>query len=181
MLLEKDKSCLLLIDVQEKLTPYVIEPERLVHGCEWLLKLANKLGVPLLVSEQYPRGLGQTVDELSPTLTEVKRVEKVHFSCGSDEGFMAHLKTLNRKQIVLMGIETHVCVMQTAMELKEKGFEVFVVVDAVSCRHEIDHRYGLKRMKAAGVQLITREMVFFEWLRQAGTPEFKALSQEFMK
>ncbi|WP_133129714.1 hydrolase [Legionella yabuuchiae] len=181
MLIEKDKSCLLLVDVQEKLTPHVLQPERLVHACEWLMKLGSKLEIPLLVSEQYPKGLGRTVSALEHLVATLKRVEKVHFSCGSDQSFLDALSKIDRKQVIIMGIETHVCVMQTAIELKKKKSDVFVVVDAVSCRHEIDHKYGLKRMKEAGIQLVTREMVFFEWLRQAGTAEFKALSQEFLK
>jgi nicotinamidase-related amidase len=86
-----------------------------------------------------------------------------------------------RSQIILIGIEAHVCVLETAIELQESGKQVFVVVDAVSSRHELNLRYGLKRVKSVGIQLVTREMVFFEWIRAAGTPEFKQLSQDFLR
>ncbi len=180
MLLQKEKSCLVLVDVQEKLAPYVLQSEVLVERCQWMMRLAAELGVPLIVSEQYPSGLGHTVDPLSQFVAE-HGISKVHFSCYREPSFGEYLRDTNKKQVVLIGIETHVCVMQTALELNQAGFNVFVVVDAVSSRHEIDHKYGLKRMKHAGVHLVTAEMVFFEWVGQAGTPEFKALSKSFLR
>lgn len=181
MLLEKDKSCLLLIDVQEKLTPLVRDSEALLDRCQWLIRLANELGVPQIVSEQYPRGLGHTVDALRNLTLDDPAVEKVHFSCWREPDFKGRLQGLNRKQLVLIGIEAHVCVLQTGMDLIAQDYDVFVVVDGVSSRHEMDYRYGLKRMKQAGIQLITSEMVFFEWVGQAGTPEFKALSKSYLQ
>ena len=108
-------------------------------------------------------------------------MDKVHFSCYRESSFVHHWQSIDRKQVVIAGIETHVCVMQTAMDMNSSGFDVFVVVDAVSSRHEVDHKYGLKRMKQAGIHLVTAEMVFFEWVGQAGTPEFKALSQSYLR
>ena len=177
MLLKKDESCLLLIDVQEKLTPLVQNSPHLISRCEWLLRLATELGVVNIISEQYPSGLGSTVAPLRGFGTAFP---KVHFSCWSDNSLKQVLQGLNKKQFVLIGIETHVCVMQTALELCAAGYDVFVVVDAVSSRHEQDHRYGLKRIKQAGGFLVTAEMVFFEWVGQAGTPEFKALSNAYL-
>lgn len=181
MLLNKDKSCLLLVDVQEKLTPYVLHPDKLVYACDWLLRLGTRLSIPRLISEQYPKGLGATVGPLDTYVGHKNRFEKVHFSCGSDRLFMESIKKINRSQLIISGIETHVCVLQTALELKQAGFDVFVVIDAVSARYESDHHAGIERMKQQGIQLVTREMVFFEWLRTAGTAEFKSLSQEFMQ
>lgn len=181
MLLEKDKSCLLLIDVQEKLTPHVRESEALISRCQWMIRLATELNVPLLVSEQYPRGLGATIEPLRILVSRAKHVEKVHFSCFREQDFQQCLQNMNKKQFVLIGIETHVCVLQSAMDLKKAGHEVFVVVDAVSSRSELDHKYGLKRMKQAGIQLITSEMVFFEWVEKAGTPQFKTLSKAYLQ
>ncbi|MFJ1267038.1 hydrolase [Legionella lytica] len=180
MLLNKEESLLLLIDVQEKLTPAVINSEALIAQCEWLLKLARKLSVPVLVSEQYPKGLGTTVSPLQEYYDSQECIDKVHFSCMSDANYTQRLHQLHKKQLVLIGMETHVCVLQTALEMKEQGFEVFVVVDAVSSRGAQNIKYGLKRMQQAGVQLVTSEMVFFEWIRKAGTPEFKELSKEFL-
>jgi nicotinamidase-related amidase len=180
MLLKKDNSCLLLIDVQEKLTPLVQKSEALIERCQWLMRLATELQVPQIVSEQYPKGLGITVAPLHELSQKDSAIEKVHFSCWQEPRFKERLQPLNKKQLVLIGIETHVCVLQTAMDLIKAEYEVFVVVDAVSSRHELDYKYALKRMKQAGIQLITSEMVFFEWIGQAGTPEFKMLSKRYL-
>lgn len=180
MLLNKEDSILLLIDVQEKLLPAVLNSNALIERCEWLLKLAKKMNVPILVSEQYPKGLGPTLKQLQVYFNPQDCVDKTHFSCMSDASYVQHLKQFHKKQLILIGMEAHVCVLQTALEMKEQGFEVFVVVDAVSSRGEQNLKYGLKRMKHDGVHLVTSEMVFFEWLRMAGTPEFKELSKEFL-
>jgi len=179
MLLERAQSTLLLIDVQEKLTPLVMQSSAVIERCRWLMELAGELSVPQLISEQYPKGLGATITVLQSLVPEDAIIEKIQFSSWAEKGMQERLQFINNKQIILMGIETHVCVLQTAIDLLNAGFEVFVVVDAVSSRYEIDHKYGLKRMKQEGVQLVTAEMVFFEWLKQAGTPEFKVLSKRF--
>jgi nicotinamidase-related amidase len=181
MLLKLQKSCLLIIDVQEKLTPLVLNHEKLVQNCQWLMRLAHELEVPIQVTEQYPKGLSKTVPSLRNESVSAIYSEKVFFSCASEPNCLETLNHIGREEIVIAGIETHVCVMQTAIELQTMGKNVFVVVDAASSRHEMDHRYGLKRMKAAGVTLVTKEMVFFEWIRCAGTPRFKELSQCFLK
>ncbi|CDZ79035.1 Vibriobactin-specific isochorismatase [Legionella massiliensis] len=181
MLLERDKSCLLLIDVQEKLTPHVQNSQALVARCQWTLRLAKELGVSILVSEQYPSGLGSTVEPLRGFAPAEDSIEKVQFSCFRSPSFKQKLQPLQKKQMVLIGIETHVCVLQTALDLVQAGYEVFAVVDAVASRSELDYKYGLKRMKQEGVHLVTSEMVFFEWVGQAGTPEFKALSKAYLQ
>lgn len=181
MLLQKDKSCLILIDVQEKLTPLVMNVESLVASCQWLMRLASELDVPLLVSEQYRQGLGQTIEPLRKLMPGKTDIDKVHFSCYRDQSFIKHWQIVNKKQAVIAGIETHVCVLQTALDLKSAGVDVYVVVDAVSSRHVLDHQCALDRMRAEGIQLVTREMVFFEWIEQAGTSAFKVLSQAFLK
>lgn len=180
MLLKREDSLLLLIDVQEKLTPAVLDSNALISRCEWLLKLAHKMEVPILASEQYPKGLGSTIAPLGSYLNAKECVDKVYFSCMSDANYTQRLKQFHKKQVILIGIEAHVCVMQTALEMKEHGFDVFVVVDAVSSRGQHNLKYGLERMRQEGVYLVTSEMVFFEWLRKAGTPEFKELSKEFL-
>lgn len=180
MLLEQNNSCLLLIDIQEKLTPLVHQPAALIARCQWLLRLAQELRVPHLLSEQYPRGLGHTVDGLL-SLTHEEAIPKVHFSCWREPRFKVSLQALKKSQTILIGIESHVCVLQTAMDLRAAGYDVFVVVDAVSSRYEIDYKYALKRMKQSGIQLITAEMVLFEWVEQAGTEAFKGLSKRFLQ
>ncbi|MGC1183092.1 isochorismatase family protein [Legionella sp.] len=180
MLLNRDDSILLLIDVQEKLISAILNNKEFIARCEWMLKLARKISVPILVSEQYPKGLGSTLDQLRVYFKQEECIAKVHFSCMSDENYVHRLKEFHKKQLVLIGIEAHVCVLQTALEMTEQGFDVFVVVDAVSSRGDQNLKYGLKRMKQEGVHLVTSEMVFFEWLKKAGTPEFKELSKEFL-
>lgn len=181
MLMVEAQSCFLLIDVQEKLTPLILNSQALVNRCEWLLKLAAERAVPIVVSEQYPNGLGKTLPTLISNAKNAHCIVKNAFSCLSDSNLAEYLNTLNKSHIILAGIETHVCVMQSALELKRAGFEVFVVVDAVGSRNAIDAQYALKRMKQNGVHLVTAEMVFFEWIRVAGNPEFKALSKAFLQ
>ncbi|HAT7072110.1 TPA: isochorismatase family protein [Legionella pneumophila] len=181
MLLNRADSLLVLIDVQEKLTLAILNLDLFLARCEWLLKLARKLDVPVLASEQYPKGLGRTVSPLSSYINQEECIEKIHFSCMQEPQYINLLKGYNKSQLILIGIEAHVCVLQTAIEMKGYGFDVFVVVDGVSSRSEFDLKYGLKRMKQNGIHLITAEMVLFEWLKQAGTPEFKAISKEFLQ
>lgn len=181
MLLNKNDSILLLIDVQEKLTPFILNQDKIISRCEWLLKLAAKMKVPVLTSEQYPQGLGSTVEPLNKYCSSVNCIEKVHFSCMQEPKYVHRLSEFKKNQLILMGIEAHVCVMQTALEMKTAGFDVFVVVDAVGSRSELDLKYGLKRMKQDGIHLITTEMVFFEWLRHSAVPDFKELSKEFLQ
>ena len=181
MLLNREQSGFLLVDVQDKLTPHVLNAEALVSRCQWLIRLAKELAVPLVVSEQYPQGLGHTVAPLRAQFAPDESINKVHFSCYREPSFVTHWKTINRQQVVIAGIETHVCVLQTALDMRQSGLDVFVVIDGVSSRHELDHKYGLKRMKQEGVHLVTSEMVFFEWVGKAGTVEFKALSQAYLR
>jgi nicotinamidase-related amidase len=181
MLMIEEQSCFLLIDVQEKLTPQILNAKAMVARCEWLLELSAKRGVPVIVSEQYPKGLGKTLPNLINSAIDAHFIEKNTFSCMGESGLNDYLKKLNKSHIIIAGIETHVCVMQSALELKAAGFQVFVVVDAVSSRNAIDTQYALKRMKQAGIHLVTAEMVFFEWIRVAGNPEFKALSKAFLQ
>lgn len=180
MLLQKEKSCLIVIDVQEKLAPLVAHIDQVIASCQWLMRLATELDVPLLVTEQYQKGLGATIEPLRKLMPGKTDIDKLSFSCTHDPSFQKHWQLVNKKQAILTGIETHVCVLQTAFELLRAGVQVFVVVDAVGSRNDLDHDCALQRMQQAGVQLVTREMIFFEWLEQAGTPTFKALSKVFI-
>lgn len=181
MLLTKKDSCVLMIDVQEKLLPKIHHHKELLENCKWLLQIAKKLAIPILASEQYPKGLGHTVDELRSLIPQDAWLQKLHFSCASDPDCLKRIEQVNRQQVVIIGIEAHVCVMQTAIELKNKGKQVYVVADAVSSRKELDKELALQRMHDAGIQIISKEMPVFEWLHQSGTPEFKQISQEFLR
>ncbi|MFN7097812.1 MAG: hydrolase, partial [Gammaproteobacteria bacterium] len=180
MLIDAKESCLVLVDVQEKLTPLIHESEKLIQHCQWLLKAATMLNIPTIAAEQYPKGLGHTVPALKQALPpETSIIEKTSFSCASDENWSRQFKKLACEQAIIMGIETHVCVLQTAIELLAEGLEVFVVADAVSSRHPDDHRLALERMNGEGVVIVTREMVVFEWLQgTVGTDLFRQAQKE---
>jgi len=178
MLLDRGKSQLLIIDVQEKLLPAVSNPQRVVDRCVRLVRAAKTLDIPITCSEQYPRGIGPTVEPLRQVLDYAGAVvEKVEFSCARNEALRARLHELRRKgrpQVVIGGIEAHVCVAQTAIDLEGQGFEAFVVADAVSSREKTSRKLALARLAKAG-DIVDSEMVLFEWMGKAGTPEFKEL------
>jgi nicotinamidase-related amidase len=176
MLITADRSCLLVIDIQDRLAPTMADTQMVIDNTALLLKAAGVLEVPILVSEQYPRGLGHTLPQLATLMPPDSRVEKAHFSCMGDDGFARRFREIGRSQAVLVGIESHVCVLQTAEQLIEAGCDVFVVADATSSRTTANHEAALERMRADGAQIVTTEMVAFEWLERAGTPEFKEIS-----
>lgn len=177
MLMRAERSLLLVVDVQDKLVPAIHEVGPVLAHTEVLLKAAAGLAVPVVVSEQYPRGLGATVPQVRALLPEGTPVlEKLHFSCLGESALGSAVMGAGRDQIVVCGIEAHVCVLQTVLHLRERGRMVFVVADATSSRSPANHRLALDRMAAAGAQVVSTEMVVFEWLHQAGTPIFKTLS-----
>lgn len=181
MLLQRHHSALLLIDLQKKLTPLIEEHEAVVQNCKWMLDIANDLQVPILVSEQYPKGLDHTVTVCQTAFTSTQCMDKLHFSCTADQTCLQRIQQLDREQWVLIGIETHVCVLQTALGLRELGKEVYVVADAVGSRYPKDKQLGLQRMRDEGVKIISREMALFEWLHQSGTDEFKRMSKTYLE
>ena len=180
MLLSVKRSTLLIIDLQERLAPAVHDLKRVLANVKILLTAARSLGVPVLASEQYPKGLGPTLPELSALLssgeTPKEVIEKTHFSCLAEPGFAEFLAPAPRDQIVLAGIEAHVCVLQTALDFKAMGRDVFVVADACSSRTKENAELAFKRMRKNDVDVVSTEMVVFEWLHQAGSPAFKKLS-----
>lgn len=175
MLIRANQSCLLIVDIQANLAPAVVEPESLIANAELLLRAARRLGIPILASEQYPRGIGHIVPELAAILPEQTVVEKLHFSCLQDAIYNHRLRDLGRRQTIVAGIEAHVCVLQTAEDLLSAGYTVFVVADAISSRKAANQRAAIHRLAAAGARIVTTEMVVFEWLGKAGTAEFKEI------
>ncbi len=179
MLLDAAKSSLLIVDVQERLLPVMAAGNSVVERSKILLKAAKVLDVPVAVSEQYPKGLGHTVEILSQDIGNAPVFEKSSFSCWRDDGLRRHFVAhhdCGRPQVVIAGIEAHVCVAQTAIDLAQSGFRVFVVADAVSSRAESSISLALNRMAQRGIEVVNTEMAVFEWLGKAGTPEFKELS-----
>lgn len=177
MLSNKETSQLVLIDVQDKLCS-VMEPAALaeaVKNCGILLQAAKLLEVPVICTEQYPRGLGATLPELSQCLT-APAIEKTCFSCNDSGTFRARLRG-DRPQVVLTGMESHICVLQTALQLKESGKQVFVVEDAIISRKPANKANALHRLRQAGITVTNTESVVFEWLRVAEGETFKQISK----
>jgi nicotinamidase-related amidase len=175
-LISRDASALVIVDMQERLLPAIHEGDALLTRIRFLLDAARTLSVPVLVTEQYPKGLGPTVAGVRDALAAFDPVEKTEFSCAAVPVFRDRLAALRRNQVVIAGIETHVCVGQTALELAAAGLDVFVASDATGSRRPSDREAALARMRGCGVTVTTSEAVAFEWLRRAGTPEFKAVS-----
>lgn len=175
MLVRFETSCLLVVDVQEKLAPVMADPRRVIHNCTLLMRAARRLGVPTVVTEQYPQGIGETIFDLREWLPEDGAVSKLHFSAAAEPEVTRRLEAFSRPQVVVAGIEAHICVLQSALGLKARGYDVFVVADACSSRREANAQLAFERLRGAGVGVVGLEMVLFEWLHLAGTPEFKEL------
>jgi nicotinamidase-related amidase len=175
--LEPDQCALIVVDIQQKLLPPIWEKERLVRNAQVLIRLAGILKIPALVTTQYTKGLGNTVPEIAELLPETPVIDKLMFSCFGSDAFCALLKRLpgQRTTLLLCGMETHICVMQTALAALREGYLVHVAADAVSSRTELNWRLGLNRTQAAGAILSSTEMMIYELLRQSGAPAFKEL------
>ncbi|HSS65672.1 MAG TPA: hydrolase [Gammaproteobacteria bacterium] len=180
-LLKASDSLLLIVDVQERLAPHVHEHGRVIENCEWLIGVAEVVGVPVFATEHYPEGIGHTVPRLRDRIAADAVLRKDHFSCVSESSCHERIERAGRNQIVVAGIEAHVCVMQSAVELKEKGRSVFLVADAVSSRTPEDAAIAVERMRAHGIEIVTREMVLFEWAHRGATEQFRQLHRRFLK
>jgi nicotinamidase-related amidase len=176
-LLEPDGCALIVVDLQQKLLPPIFEKERLVRNSQLLIRLAGILNMPTLMSTQYAKGLGQTIPEISSLLPETQILDKQMFSCFGSEAFCSSLKRLpgKRNTILLCGMESHICVMQTALEALREGYLVHVASDAVSSRTEWNWKIGMERMRQAGAVISSTEMVIYELLRSSGTQAFKEM------
>ena len=178
MLCHVKDSQLVVVDIQERLLAAMPDKPRkqLLKNTGHLIQAARLLDVPIHHTEQYPQGLGSTHDDIASKLTDVPTLEKTCFSCCGANGFESRLGDAG-KQIVLTGIESHVCVLQTALDLYAKGYQVFVVEDATCSRSKHHHRNALARLSQAGVVVTNSESVLFEWLRDARHEHFKTLSK----
>jgi nicotinamidase-related amidase len=176
-LLDADQCALVVVDIQEKLLPPIFQKEQLVRNAQLLIRTARVLKIPTLVSTQYAKGLGGTVPEIAVLLPETEPIDKQLFSCFGSDVFCASLKRLpgNRNTLLLCGMETHICVMQTALAALSEGYLVHVASDAVSSRVEWNWKVGLDRMRAAGAVISSTEMMIYELVRSSGSPAFKEL------
>jgi nicotinamidase-related amidase len=179
VILDRDRSQLVIVDVQERLVPVMYEGDRMIDKCALLMQGATELGVPVIISEQYRKGLGPTVPQLDALKGEAVVREKIHFSCSEDPDILAdasNLANAGRRQMVVAGIE-HVCVLQSALGFKKAGFDVYVAMDATTSRLQSSVDLARDRLLANRVTPVNAEMVLFEWLNVSGTPEFKAISK----
>lgn len=180
MLIRAQDSTLLIIDIQERLFPAIDGNTALAEHSAWLMQVAERIGVPVLLTEQYSKGLGPTVAALRDGVAEEAIIENLHFSAARD-GELFKRPGGERKQFVICGTETHICVLQTVLDLVARGNQVFVVEEAVGSRRASDKALGLARMQQAGASIVSREMVAFEWMEQAGTDLFRSVSREFIR
>ena len=176
--LDRNQSALVVIDVQEAYRGKTVEHERMVRGVRRLIEAAKIVGVPLLATEQYPKGLGHLIPEVSECFPAgVDVIEKLSMSCCGEPRFGERLRALHRTQMVVCGIEAHACVNQTVHDLLERGFQVHVPFDATSSRFDADYRAGWEKMIGSGAVPSSVEMTCLEWVRTAAVPEFKALQK----
>jgi isochorismate hydrolase len=171
------RTGLLVVDLQERLLPAMHEREGLLVNVRRLARGAGLMGLPLWVTEQYPKGLGTTVPELREVLGGVQAVEKLTFSACGAAGLMEGMVAREVSEVVLCGIEAHVCVTQSCLDLLDAGMRVFVVADAVASRTAANCEFGIDRMRRAGAIVVSTEMILFELMATAGAPEFKELQR----
>jgi len=175
-ILDRRRSVLLVIDLQESYRGKLREEERTLRGARRLLAAAAELAIPVLVTEQYPKGLGATREEIASALpADAMRFEKTSFSVAGAPGLLEQIRELGRDQVVLAGIETHVCVGQSAHDLLQAGLQVHAVRDAISARFALEDEMGFAKLLGSGVIPASVEAALFEWLRDSRAPEFKAI------
>jgi nicotinamidase-related amidase len=175
-MLEIENCCIVVVDVQGRLSELMFEKDALIKNIQILIKAAKILDIPIIWCQQQPKALGATIPQISNLLTDIKPVDKTSFSCFGCEEFKKRVRQINRKQFLLCGIEAHVCIYQTAMDLLAEGKEVQLITDAVSSRTEGNKKVAIKRMAAEGVKISSTEMAVFELLRTAEHPQFKQVA-----
>jgi nicotinamidase-related amidase len=175
--LEADQCALIVVDIQEKLLPPIFHKEDLVRNSKLLIRAAGVLSIPALISTQYAKGLGQTLPEIASLLPQSETIDKDQFSCFGSDAFCGQLKRLpgKRNTLLLCGMESHICVMQTALAGLREGYLVHVASDAVGSRSEWNWKAGLDRMRAAGAIISTTEMMIYELMRSSSSPAFKQM------
>ncbi|GLR65189.1 hydrolase [Marinospirillum insulare] len=181
MLLNASNSLLLVIDIQSRLAPSIDKGSSVINNSCWLIEVAKELNIPVRATEQYPQGIGESVPPIKDRLKTEEILQKMHFSALKEDKIKEHLANLNRKQIVMVGTEAHVCVFQTAADLLANGYQVYLVEEAVGSRKTKDKELALERLKQMGAQIICREMAAFEWLEKSGTDTFRKVVKDWIK
>jgi len=177
--IKPEEALLVIIDVQEKLSRAMEEEilEKVVNNCLHLIQLAKLYRIPIILTEQYPKGLGPTLEEIRAELPVYEPVEKLSFSVMGEEAFVQRLEGVNKKKVILTGMETHVCVWQSCLDLLHRGYHVFIPRDAVCSRKKEDYKAGLSLMAAAGGVVTSTEALLFQMLERADTEEFKVIQK----
>jgi nicotinamidase-related amidase len=176
-LLRRDDTLLVIVDIQTKLLKVMFEKERLISSCSKLIQAAKLLEIPMVMTEQYPEGMGPTDSAILGLLPKVKAITKMSFSCCGVGDFDQKIKSLGKKQIMIIGIESHICVLQTVHDLLHQGYFVYVPYDAVSSRKEGDYKNALERMRQAGAVIGSVESAIFEMMKTAEIPMFRQISR----
>ena len=177
VVLDIEKTSLVLVDVQSKLAELMYDKETVFSNSVILVKAAKILGLPILWCQQYPKALGETIPQLSALLGDERPIDKLCFCCSGHPDFIARLNELKREQVILCGIEAHVCVHQTAMDLLDRDYDVHLAADAISSRTESNKKIGIQRMRDEGVSISSTEMALFELLRTAEHASFKEVAK----
>jgi nicotinamidase-related amidase len=180
MLMNSATSVLLIVDMQERLAPSIHDGERVAANCAWLAAVAGRVGVPVVVCEHFPDKLGPTVEPVRTAAAGAQRVTKQCFSAQAD-GCLDATAVDARRQVIVCGTEAHVCVQQTALDLRWAGKEVFVVAEASGSRVTADRDLAFARMRSHGIEIVSREMVAFEWLQRGGTELFREVNRDFIR
>lgn len=175
--IDRANTAAIIIDVQERLYPIIHENEAMTKNIITLIKGLKALEVPILMTQQYTKGLGTTIALIKEALGDHEHIEKMSFSCCGDNGFMDTFEKLGKKNVILMGIESHVCVLQTALDLLDKGYTPVIIEDCVSSRKPNDKKIAVKRMRSEGAVISTCESILFELTVVSGTEQFKAISK----
>jgi nicotinamidase-related amidase len=173
----KDRTAALIIDIQERLYPFIFENEILTKNVSKLIEGLKIIGIPILVTEQYVKGLGPTIEPVVNVLGTHPRIEKMSFSCCDESQVMEGIAISGKENIIIAGIESHVCILQTVVDLIQNGYHPVVVEDCVSSRNENDKRMAIERMRQEGAIITTVESILFELLRYSGTEQFKGISK----
>ncbi|WP_163709114.1 isochorismatase family protein [Mangrovibacterium lignilyticum] len=177
MRINKENTIGLVVDIQERLLPAMEGQEALLNNCQILINGLQELGLPILATQQYSKGLGETVEPIKSIIKDFKAIEKKDFSCCDEAVFAAELEKLQAKNVIICGIESHVCVLQTALDLKEAGLNPIVVMDCVSSRDYDNIDLAAERFRFEGIMMTSYESILFELTRSASAPEFKAISK----
>jgi nicotinamidase-related amidase len=174
--LRKENTALIVIDMQERFRALIADMPQIISACSRLIRFCDRLEIPMVVTEHYPQGLGATLPELRKLFRPFEALEKITFSCAADERFLATVQQLQRNQLILCGIETHVCVYQTARDLMRQNRQIVLAADALSSRTPFDRQTGLAYMRDLGGQVMSVEMIMFEILQKAKTKDFQGVA-----